>query len=80
MAILADKQDPHELARERLRPLIDTFEAPIDYAVAYGSGVIHQANRDTSNDVSPVKSNSQVPMKQLRSGGERRADPGRQLL
>ncbi|KAK8847438.1 hypothetical protein IAR55_005296 [Kwoniella newhampshirensis] len=29
----------------RLRPVIDTFEAPIDWAVAYGSGVIKQAER-----------------------------------
>ncbi|WRT64727.1 uncharacterized protein IL334_001661 [Kwoniella shivajii] len=27
----------------RLRPIIDTFEAPIDWAVAYGSGVMKQA-------------------------------------
>ncbi|WVQ98103.1 hypothetical protein IAU59_005225 [Kwoniella sp. CBS 9459] len=28
---------------DRLRPIIDTFEAPIDWAVAYGSGVMKQA-------------------------------------
>jgi hypothetical protein len=50
---LADKQDPHETARARLRPLIESFDAKVDYAVAYGSGVIHQANRPTSNDVGP---------------------------
>jgi len=48
---LATKQDPHETARIRLKPLIDDFEAPIDYAVAYGSGVIHQANRPGSGEV-----------------------------
>ncbi len=31
-------------AYTRLRPIIDKFEAPIDWAVAYGSGVVHQAN------------------------------------
>jgi len=50
---LAEKQDPHETARARLKPLIDDFEAPIDYAVAYGSGVIHQANKSNSGEVSP---------------------------
>jgi len=51
---LAAKQDPHETARARLKPLIDDFEAPIDYAVAYGSGVIHQANRPGSGEVCPT--------------------------
>lgn len=32
----------------RFRPVIDAFEAPIDLAVAYGSGVITQANNDKS--------------------------------
>jgi len=50
---LAQKQDPHETARARLKPLIDDFEAPIDYAVAYGSGVIHQANKSDAGEVRP---------------------------
>jgi len=29
----------------RFRPVIDAFEAPVDLAVAYGSGVIAQANK-----------------------------------
>ena len=48
---LAKEQDPHETARARLRPLIEHFEAPVDYAVAYGSGVIHQANRAPGGEV-----------------------------
>ncbi|EIW71241.1 hypothetical protein TREMEDRAFT_16117, partial [Tremella mesenterica DSM 1558] len=34
----------------RLKPVIDSFEAPIDWAVAYGSGVIRQANRSPSDE------------------------------
>ncbi|WWC59516.1 uncharacterized protein I303_102072 [Kwoniella dejecticola CBS 10117] len=40
---------PHDLppdqkaSYDRLRPIVDTFEAPIDWAVAYGSGVMKQA-------------------------------------
>jgi len=33
-----------QTAHARLRPIVDTFNAPIDWAVAYGSGVVHQAN------------------------------------
>jgi hypothetical protein len=51
---LADEQDPHESARARLRPLVDSFDGKVDYAVAYGSGVIHQANRPTTNEVGLV--------------------------
>ncbi|CAD6574846.1 MAG: Mitochondrial translocator assembly and maintenance protein 41 [Tremellales sp. Tagirdzhanova-0007] len=36
--------DSQKTAYTRLRPVIDTFTAPIDWAAAYGSGVIHQAN------------------------------------
>ncbi|WWD21524.1 hypothetical protein CI109_106010 [Kwoniella shandongensis] len=34
-----------QVSYDRLRPVIDTFEAPIDWAVAYGSGVMKQAKR-----------------------------------
>jgi hypothetical protein len=37
---------PGELAGyARFRPVVDSFDAPIDMAVAYGSGVIMQANK-----------------------------------
>jgi len=36
--------EAQQTAYARLRPIIDTFEAPIEWAVAYGSGVVHQAN------------------------------------
>ena len=32
-------------AYDRLRPIIDSFEAPVEWAVAYGSGVFAQANQ-----------------------------------
>jgi hypothetical protein len=41
-----------QAAFDRLRPVIDSFEGPVDWAVAYGSGVIHQANRVPSGEVS----------------------------
>ncbi|WVF69754.1 hypothetical protein IAT40_004533 [Kwoniella sp. CBS 6097] len=44
-SIKAPKKLPPEqqASYDRLRPIIDTFEAPIDWAVAYGSGVMKQA-------------------------------------
>ncbi|OCF45840.1 hypothetical protein I317_00328 [Kwoniella heveanensis CBS 569] len=40
----SQKLPPEQQASyDRLRPIIDTFEAPIDWAVAYGSGVMKQA-------------------------------------
>ncbi|KAL7420032.1 Mitochondrial translocator assembly and maintenance protein 41 [Cryptotrichosporon argae] len=35
-------------AYARLRPVVDSFAAPIDWAVAYGSGVVHQADASFS--------------------------------
>ncbi|WWC86869.1 uncharacterized protein L201_001748 [Kwoniella dendrophila CBS 6074] len=32
-----------QLSYDRLRPIVDDFEAPMDWAVAYGSGVMKQA-------------------------------------
>lgn len=40
-----------QAAYDRLRPVIDSFKGPVDWAVAYGSGVIHQANRPASGEV-----------------------------
>lgn len=45
LAGLPSQLDPSQRkAYGRLRPVIDSFAAPIDWAVAYGSGVVHQAN------------------------------------
>ncbi|KAK4685809.1 hypothetical protein P7C73_g4334, partial [Tremellales sp. Uapishka_1] len=46
---LDSSASPRQLAYDRLRPVIDSFQAPVDWAVAYGSGVIHQANASSSS-------------------------------
>lgn len=65
----ATRTDPvHELtpelrrARERLLPVIESLPGPIDWAVAYGSGVIHQANAAPSS-VSPYSVSITRPLK-----------------
>jgi hypothetical protein len=45
-------------AYARLRPVVDSFRAPIDWAVAYGSGVINQANTSASAEVRPPRPDS----------------------
>ncbi len=41
-AALADEQ---KRIYAQFRPVVDAFDAPIDMAVAYGSGVVKQANK-----------------------------------
>lgn len=45
------EETKRQAAFDRLRPVIDSFEGPVDWAVAYGSGVIHQANRSPAGVV-----------------------------
>jgi hypothetical protein len=49
-------------ARERLLPVIESLPGPIDWAVAYGSGVIHQANAAPSS-VRPHSTSITRPLK-----------------
>ncbi|ODO08714.1 hypothetical protein L198_00447 [Cryptococcus wingfieldii CBS 7118] len=46
-----EKTDPYT----KLRPLISTFKAPVDWAVAYGSGVLPQASSAPKNQVEEKK-------------------------
>lgn len=39
----------------QFRPVIDAFDAPIDMAVAYGSGVVKQANKTGVSRVRGVR-------------------------
>ncbi|WWC67994.1 uncharacterized protein I206_101913 [Kwoniella pini CBS 10737] len=58
--LVSDAQKPKGLPSDQqasynqLRPLIDTFEAPIDWAVAYGSGVMKQAQTKPGDSPSLV--------------------------
>jgi hypothetical protein len=67
-AAAARSDAAHELspelrrARERLLPVIESLPGPIDWAVAYGSGVIHQANAAPSS-VSPYSISITRPLK-----------------
>lgn len=40
------RSEEEQRAYDRLRPIIDALPGPVDWAVAYGSGVRHQANTD----------------------------------
>lgn len=44
------REAERQKAYEHLRPVVDSFSAPIDWAVAYGSGVMHQANRSPTDE------------------------------
>jgi translocator assembly and maintenance protein 41 len=45
---LPERLTDEQRAYKHLRPVIDSLPGPIDWAVAYGSGVRHQANSDPS--------------------------------
>jgi translocator assembly and maintenance protein 41 len=41
-----ERSEEEQRAYDSLRPIIDALPGPVDWAVAYGSGVRHQANTD----------------------------------